>query len=291
MSFKLWLKTRQKMVTAELDTILSNYTTSNNKHLIKAIKYSSLNGGKRIRPLLLFSLAEMHGATAQKALLVACALELIHCYSLVHDDLPAMDNDDLRRGNLTCHKKFDEASAILAGDAMQSLAFSLINSGEYSSDIAVKLTKTLATASLNMVFGQALDMRYEKKQIGIKQLKVVHHHKTGDLISASLLLGAIVAENPKTDLARIKSIGKNLGIAFQIKDDILNATSTASVLGKPVGSDDERSKNTYVSILGLKKSQLQLEKIIAQVKAEIDQLNLPADKLLQLANLVINRKS
>lgn len=220
-----------------------------------AMKYSLLAGGKRIRPLLMLRIIQSYGLNYRDYLDAACAIEMIHTYSLIHDDLPGMDNDDLRRGKPTCHKEFDEATAILAGDGLLNEAINVILKAEYSNELKIGLLSILYQASgvNGMILGQALDIEFENKKANRKELDLIHHHKTGDLISASMQMGALIAN--VDDLETFKEIGYKIGLAFQIQDDILDVVGNSIVLGKNVGSDIENNKSTYVTLMGVEKSQ------------------------------------
>ena len=197
-----------------------------------AMKYSLLAGGKRIRPLLMLRIIQSYGLNYRDYLDAACAIEMIHTYSLIHDDLPGMDNDDLRRGKPTCHKEFDEATAILAGDGLLNEAINVILKAEYSNELKIGLLSILYQASgvNGMILGQALDIEFENKKANRKELDLIHHHKTGDLISASMQMGALIAN--VDDLETFKEIGYKIGLAFQIQDDILDVVGNSKVLGE-----------------------------------------------------------
>ena len=220
-----------------------------------AMKYSLLAGGKRIRPLLMLRIIQSYGLDYHDYLDAACAIEMIHTYSLIHDDLPGMDNDDSRRGKPTCHRQFDEATAILAGDGLLNEAVNVILKANYNSELKIALLSILYQASgvNGMILGQALDIEFENKKANRKELDLIHHHKTGDLISASMQMGALVAN--VDDLETFKEIGYKIGLAFQIQDDILDVVGNSELLGKNVGSDIENNKSTYVTLMGVAKSQ------------------------------------
>lgn len=226
-----------------------------NSKVKDAMKYSLLAGGKRIRPLLMLRIIQSYDLNYHDYLDAACAIEMIHTYSLIHDDLPGMDNDDLRRGKPTCHKKFDEATAILAGDGLLNEAINVILKATYSNELKISLLSVLYQASgvNGMILGQALDIEFENKKANREELDLIHHHKTGDLISASMQMGALIANID--DLETFKEIGYKIGLAFQIQDDILDVVGNSKVLGKNVGSDIENNKSTYVTLMGVEKSQ------------------------------------
>lgn len=260
--------------------------------LSEAMRYSVVNGGKRIRPILAYLTAEALGADLSLADEPATALELIHAYSLVHDDLPAMDDDDFRRGKPSCHKQYDEATAILAGDALQTLAFQVIaDADKLSPTIKIALISDLAKAVGvdGMVSGQALDLSHENSEVDLKELKHMHDLKTGALITTSVRFGGLVAEADKTTLALITDFGNALGLAFQIRDDILDATGNDSDIGKPTGSDEERGKSTYVTTLGLKEAHVRLKEQQSLADEIAASLGPSGATLQQLTNFVATR--
>ena len=228
----------------------------------EALRYSLEAGGKRLRPMLMLSAIRSYGLDYHPYIPFACAIEFIHTYSLIHDDLPAMDNDDLRRGKPTCHKQFDEATAILAGDALLTEAFRILafEVPEFDPIKRIRLIQILSEASgqCGMVYGQQQDIHFENKKASLEELKDIHQHKTGCLIQAPLLMASIIC-NPNDYDAWLK-IGMSMGQAFQIQDDILDVIGDSEKLGKNVGSDEHLNKSTYVSILGLKEAQNEVEK-------------------------------
>lgn len=230
--------------------------------LAEAMHYSLLLGGKRIRPILTLTTAHCFGASTQRALEAAIAAEMIHAYSLIHDDLPAMDDDDLRRGHPTCHKAFDEATAILAGDALQALAFEVLAGAPYAPQQKLDMIAILAKASgaRGMVLGQAIDLESEGKQVDLAHLQAMHGYKTGALIQASVQLGALcVTPPPGADsLFELERFAQAIGLAFQIQDDILDLISDTATLGKQQGADLALQKSTYPSLLGLAGAQAKL---------------------------------
>ena len=231
--------------------------------IINAMKHSISAGGKRIRPVLVLEFCKMCGGDIQKALPVAAAVEMLHTFSLIHDDLPCMDNDDFRRGKPSCHKAFDEATALLAGDALQNLAYEIIAECDLKSEIKVRLIKelTFATGIEGMIGGQILDMEYEKNPADSDLLKKMYSLKTGALLKAACKMGCIAAEANEIYIENAEKYAENLGLAFQITDDILDITGNQDILGKPVGSDKENGKITYASLVGIEKSQLEVEKL------------------------------
>ncbi len=238
----------------------------------EAMEYSLMAGGKRIRPNLLYTVVKGYGLNESIADEFACALEMIHTYSLIHDDLPAMDNDDLRRGRPTCHKQFDEATAILAGDGLLTSAFSVASSSTIDSKKVVECIQVLAemAGSNGMILGQILDMD-EGEQSNWEYVKEVHRYKTGCLLSAPLMMGAILAEQPKDIIDQWHSIGIALGLAFQIQDDILDVELTSEEFGKS-NSDERNDKKTSVTLLGKEKSIALMNQLYQQVKNDVSNL-------------------
>ena len=217
-----------------------------------AMIYSVLNGGKRIRPALVYAACCACGGEPDMADAAAIAVELIHCYSLVHDDLPCMDDDDLRRGMPTCHKRFSEDVALLAGDTLQALAFASLSTAGGDAERRLQMLHILANAARDMAIGQTLDLEAEQQSIDLERLETIHRHKTGALIRASLALGALSAGPVSADLlARFEHFGDRLGLAFQVHDDILDVIGDTDILGKAVGSDQRLGKATYPQLLGL----------------------------------------
>lgn len=272
-------------------------TGSNVAHarLLEAMQYSTLNGGKRIRPALLIAAAEALGAPRDKAILPACAMEMIHVYSLIHDDLPAMDNDDLRRGKPTCHRAFDEATAILAGDALQALAFkSLANAPHLNAETRLRMIDVLADASgaEGMVAGQSIDLAAVGQPLTIEQLETMHLYKTGALIEASVVLGALCAN--KGDAATIsilRSYARCIGLAFQVKDDILDVESDTATLGKQQGADAALNKPTYVSLLSLEGAKHKCRQLHELAMSELELLKDANIQMLRaLSEFIVNRK-
>lgn len=283
-----------KIVDAELDRVL--IAESIKPSLIhESIRYSIFAGGKRIRPILCLLTFEMlNSSTSKKALAQACALEMIHTYSLIHDDLPAMDNDDLRRGKPTNHKKFDEATAILAGDALLTFAFEHLANEIHDSLIAIKSIKCLSQAigSKGMIGGQVMDMQGEKnKNPSIDDVDQIHQRKTGALLQASMLLGAIAAEADVKTIKIIQEVGAKLGCAFQIADDILDLESSPEKLGKSVKKDLKENKVTYPRIIGIEKSKNKARELIKDVYQLLTPFGDKADALKSLATFIIDRKN
>lgn len=281
---------------SQLELKLPEYVYSLNApdSLKEAMLYSLQAGGKRLRPMLLFATVEGFNRHYEECLPVACAIEMLHTYSLIHDDLPAMDNDDFRRGKPTNHKVFGEATATLAGDALLTYAFQVISTmTEESVDASQKLTliSELAKASgpEGMVGGQVADMEAENKTISLTELEYIHHHKTGDLLSYSIIAGAIVAKADVSDVENLREFAGHLGLAFQIKDDILDIEGSEAALGKPVGSDITNEKSTYPKFLGLDGAKQKLADHILKAKEHLYKVRMDHQKLELLADYITNR--
>lgn len=257
MDFDQQLERYTSLIEQRLDFYMQNIQE---KNLVRdAMAYSLMNAGKRVRPVLALGFCEMLGGDVTACLPYACAVEMIHTYSLIHDDLPCMDNDDMRRGKPSCHKQFGETYALLAGDALLNLAFEVI-SGRFEqvdAQTALLCAAVLSAASGidGMIGGQTIDLLSENKKISLEQLKKLHALKTGALISAPCQIGTIAAQGSEADLQCAKAYAAAFGLQFQIVDDILDVTGTTEQLGKPIGSDDANHKSTYVSLLGLEQAR------------------------------------
>jgi len=281
-----------------VETALERFLPSENTlpaHLHQAMRYVVLSGGKRIRPLLVYAAGQASGARQHELDVTACAVECIHAYSLVHDDLPAMDDDDLRRGKPTCHKVYGEAEAILAGDALQALAFFLLahaDMGAISSHRRLQMIELLsqASGSRGMVGGQSLDLAATGKQLDIAELEDMHIHKTGALIRASVLLGAHCVENLANEQKQaLDHYGKYTGLAFQVQDDILDVTGNSEQLGKETGADSALNKPTYPSLLGLAGARERARELHQAALDSLDGLDESADPLRWLSQYIVDR--
>jgi len=262
----------------------------------EAMRYAVLDGGKRLRPLLVLAASEAVGGNAQAALRAACAVELIHAYSLVHDDMPCMDNDVLRRGKPTVHVKYGEAGALLAGDALQALAFELLTpeDGSVPDAMQARLCRLLARAagSAGMAGGQAIDLASVGVRLGEAQLREMHRLKTGALLLGSVLMGAACGELTLAEGEALGTYGAAIGLAFQVVDDILDVTADSATLGKTAGKDAEQDKPTYVSILGLARSRAYAQELLAQAQTALDASGLRETRALRaLADMVVHRAS
>lgn len=286
-----YLETCRSRVDAELDRRIASGSASD--RLQEAMRYSVLGGGKRIRPALTLAAASALGQSMDAALVPACAVELIHAYSLVHDDLPAMDNDDLRRGRPTAHIAFDEATAILAGDALQAMAFEWLAEAPGVETVArLAMVRELAGASghRGMVGGQSIDLESVGKSLSLTQLETMHRHKTGALIEASVRIGALTA--PEVDdrsLDALTGYAKALGLAFQVQDDLLDIEGDTEIIGKPQGSDVARAKPTYPALLGLSGAREHLASLLENALESLQIFGPEADPLRAMADYVVAR--
>ncbi len=258
-----------------------------------AMAYSLTNGGKRVRPTLVYAsaLAVDPSFSLEKLDYLAAAVEMMHCYSLVHDDLPAMDDDDLRRGQPTCHKAYDEATAILVGDALQTLGFELVAGADFAAEKKVAMFQIISKAlgARGMVLGQSLDIESENKKLKLDQLAFIHAKKTGELIRASVGVGAVAVGGDAACQQALDDYARHLGLAFQIQDDILDVESDTAVLGKKQGADADLNKSTYPVLMGLEAAKLKAHQSVEQAKSAIDGLSC-TDTLCAIADFVITRK-
>ena len=279
-------------VESQLERRLSE-RTGLEPRLQEAMRYSLLNGGKRMRPALVYLAARFCRGSLEQADSAACAIEAIHSYSLVHDDLPAMDDDELRRGKPTCHIAFDEATAILAGDALLTWSFELLSHPDNNgtAQIQLQMIQALARAAgdLGMVDGQAFDLNSVGKQLTLDQLKAMHSAKTGALINVALELGALSAEATDAEMAALRQYGSALGLAFQIKDDLLDIEGDTAILGKPQGSDQARNKPTYPALVGAEQCRAWLIDLQQQAVTALEPFGSRSQALVALAQYVIER--
>ena len=296
MDISAYLEKQRRYVESGMEALMLKVEGPFSRHL-EAMRYSLFAGGKRIRPILCLAAGEAvdnRSEVATRLLPVACALEYIHTYSLIHDDLPAMDNDDLRRGKPTNHVVFGEAEAILAGDGLLTLAFQLL-SGQHTeaipAPVRLRIMEIIATAAgpLGMVGGQALDIESEKGEITWQRLQTIHSAKTGALITCSLQAGGLAAGANAPQLAALSDYGEKIGLAFQIVDDILNVTSTTEQLGKATGSDAHRGKATYPAFFGLNETRRKAQEAANQAIAALVDFDAHAEPLRQLATYIVTR--
>ncbi|HET7597698.1 MAG TPA: farnesyl diphosphate synthase [Burkholderiales bacterium] len=292
--FQSWVHTRQSRMESTLQQVLPAADIAPQR-LHQAMRYAVLGGGKRVRPLLAFAAGEIARADIERVALAASAVELIHAYSLVHDDLPCMDDDVLRRGRPTCHVEYDEATALLAGDALQSLAFQIVSEYRLAEDPGhqLEMVKLLAAAagSRGMAGGQAIDLDSVGKTLSMPELESMHIHKTGALIRAATLLGLRCGEAlDAREVGRIDQYAKYIGLAFQVVDDVLDAESTTATLGKTAGKDAEQNKPTYVTTLGLARSRSFALELRQQALEALEPLAARAQRLRELADFIVLRK-
>jgi len=265
--------------------------TINEPTLHQAMEYGLLLGGKRVRPFLVYATGEMLGVDLAQLDHAAGSIEAIHAYSLIHDDLPAMDDDALRRGQPTCHVQFDEATAILAGDALQTFAFELLCQAQLEPQQQIKLVKILANASgyHGMCGGQALDIAATNKQISLTQLQQIHRHKTGALLQAAVEMACVIAKVSPQELKLLQQFSAAIGLAFQVQDDILDVIGDTKTLGKPQGSDIEANKSTYPALLGLAQAQDKAQQLIEQALHALDALPYNSELLKDFSRFIISR--
>ncbi|MEF2615039.1 farnesyl diphosphate synthase [Faecalibacillus faecis] len=275
-------------INQRLKTILNDYPKSKVK---EAMLYSLQAGGKRIRPFIVLQVIRAYNQNYHDYIDIACALEMIHTYSLIHDDLPGMDNDDLRRGKPTCHKQFGEATAILAGDGLLNEAVNVIIKTSLASDLKIALISCLYQASgiSGMIYGQELDIENENKKLSIDKLNTIHHYKTGKLLSCAFQLGGLIA-SPQ-DVKVLKEIGYKVGLAFQIQDDILDVISDSKTLGKPVGSDASNHKETYTTLIGVEASQKEVNKLFKEAIELVYSLSINHGLIIEIIELLWKRVS
>jgi farnesyl diphosphate synthase len=292
--FQGWILAHQSRVERVLCELLPGEEIAPQR-LHQAMRYSVLGGGKRVRALLAFAAGELAGADALRLDVVAAAVELIHAYSLVHDDLPCMDDDVLRRGKPTCHVQYDEATALLVGDCLQTLAFQLMVEHPLSNDAAIQLEmiKLLATAtgSRGMAGGQAIDLDSVGKMLTLPELEFMHIHKTGALIRASTLLGAKCGSRlGVVEMEKLNHFGKLIGLAFQVVDDVLDCEAETATLGKTAGKDADNDKPTYVSLLGLQEAREMARRLHGEARETLSLFGDEAQRLRGLADFIVLRK-
>lgn len=291
--FKSWSSTHQ----VRFETVLSDLLPSPDvapQRLHQAMRYAVLQGGKRVRPLLVFAAAELIGAELSRAHIAAAAVELIHAYSLVHDDMPCMDDDVLRRGKPTCHVQYDEATALLVGDSLQTLAFQLLAEHQLNDDAAhqLEMIKLLAqaTGSRGMAGGQAIDLDSVGKALTVPELEYMHIHKTGALIRAAILLGAHCGAVTPVQFAKLDHFGKCVGLAFQVVDDVLDTEADTATLGKTAGKDADHHKPTYVTLLGVSAARAMAQQLHQDALASLAEFGAAGQRLRDLADFILLRK-
>lgn len=295
MVLKQSLQQVQQHLQQQLQQALSDLHLQNQR-LAAAMHYGLMNGGKRLRPFLVYATCEALGGSQQQADAAAVAIEMVHSYSLVHDDLPAMDDDELRRGQPTCHIAFDEATAILAGDGLLTAAFEVLaNASSLSTAQRLALVQILAQAAggAGMVAGQATDLNHVGKSMSLAELEAMHAHKTGALIKAAIQMGAVcaTAEQAPTEAAALAEYAEHIGLAFQIWDDVLDIEGSTADLGKSQGKDQANNKPTYPALMGLEAAKEKAQALVLQAKQAIASLGEAANTLNLLADYVIQRNN
>jgi geranylgeranyl diphosphate synthase type II len=296
MDLKAYLEERRGLVNRSLEAFLPGVRGPAFR-VVQAMHYSLFAGGKRLRPILCLAGAEAVGGDPTEVLPVACALEMIHTYSLIHDDLPAMDNDDLRRGQPTCHKKFDEATAILAGDGLLTAAFHIL--AEAASRYEGRETALLAVIELiagaagyrGMVGGQMLDLQAEGREVTLKELETIHRLKTGALLTASVRAGGLMAGGTRAELTALTSYGEKFGLAFQVTDDLLDVEGEAAEMGKATGMDAQRRKATYPGVLGREEARDWAQRLVETAIADLEAFGERAEPLRAIAAYLLVRRS
>jgi len=291
-NLKAYLRSRQKLI----DCVLNRYLPKENTRpatIHKAMRYSLFAGGKRLRPILTLAATEACGGKMEAALPLACAMECIHTYSLVHDDLPSMDNDDFRRGRPTCHKVFGDGIAVLAGDALLTIAFEIVSRAKPSRryDMSTLLREVaVAAGSRKLIAGQVADLEAEGKRTEREELRYIHENKTAAILTASVCLGAMSANAPSKELAAMTKFGRALGLAFQVIDDILDVTQTSEKLGKSAGKDVAAQKATYPAVIGLAKSRAEAKRLTKKAHDALSIFGRSGEALHALANYLLERE-
>jgi geranylgeranyl diphosphate synthase type II len=296
MELKAYLEERRGLVNRALEAYLPGVRGPAFR-VVQAMHYSLMAGGKRLRPILCLAAAEAVGGDPGEALPVACALEMIHTYSLIHDDLPAMDNDDLRRGRPTCHKQFDEATAILAGDGLLTEAFHILGAAapryEGREAVLLEIMALLGQAAgyRGMVGGQMLDLMAEGKKITLKELETIHRLKTGALLTAAVRSGALMGGGTRVQVTLLSAYGEKFGLAFQVTDDLLDVEGEAAEMGKSPGMDEKRRKATYPALLGVEESRAWARSLVEAALQDLEPLGPAAGPLAQIAQYLLVRRS
>lgn len=286
-----YLQAKSQLIEQQLDQLVPMHQGPH-QHLFEAARYSLLGAGKRLRPIITLATTAMLGGDEEGALHPACALEIVHTYSLIHDDLPCMDDDDYRRGKLTVHKKYSEGHAVLTGDYLLTYAFEVLAAApQLSSSTKVKLISTLAQriGGHGMIGGQVIDLACEGKKINLETLHLLHQHKTAALITAAVEFGGIISHASEEQRHRLRCFGENIGVAFQIIDDILDVTSSHAKHGRSLSSDLVNEKSTYVSLLGLEQSKAYAQEFYNKAIQALDPLSSQSSLLIGLADFVIQR--
>jgi geranylgeranyl diphosphate synthase type II len=294
MNLKHYINQQRNGIDAALQQYIDGKCPS--RHLFEPLEYALMAGGKRLRPVLCLAAADAVGGNMAHAMPAACALEMIHTYSLIHDDLPALDNDDLRRGKSTCHIKFDEASAILCGDTLLNLAFEILSEAGLAAPadharMWLRVIDTIGRAAgcRGMIEGQARDIANEGTLLGRDDLQAMHELKTGALIRASVLSGAMLGKATEIQINQLDAYSRSIGLAFQVVDDILNITGDPDIMGKAVGTDAQRQKNTYPALMGLDASRQLAVDLIDSALQALSIFDNKADPLREIARYIVDR--
>jgi geranylgeranyl diphosphate synthase type II len=296
LNLKVYLEERRGLVNRALEAYLPQVRGPAFR-VTQAMNYSLFVGGKRLRPILCLAAAEAVGGDAGEVLPIACALEMIHTYSLIHDDLPAMDDDDLRRGQPTCHKKFDEATAILAGDGLLTEAFRTMTAAaskyEGRERVLLDVVNLVAAAAgyQGMVGGQMLDLLAEGRQVTLKELETIHRHKTGALLTAAVRAGALMGGGNRAEVTSLTVYGEKFGLAFQVTDDLLDVEGETAEMGKVAGMDEKRHKATYPAVLGLEATRGWARRLVDDAVAVLEPFESKAEPLRELAQYLLVRRS
>lgn len=287
-----YLEVKKQEIALCLEQLIPEKNVSYNQ-LFRAARYAMMSGGKRLRPILALAVCDCLNGPSDIALRPVCALEMVHTYSMIHDDLPCMDNDDFRRGKPTVHKAFPEGHALLAGDFLLTYAFEILSQSQgLSAEQKVRLISILASSigGDGMIAGQIMDLEAENKIIDIEDLKLIHHCKTGALLEASIEFGAVIAQANDSIIASLRHFAKKMGLAFQIIDDILDVTVSSKKHGKSIASDITNGKKTYASILGLDLSKQMADQLLSSALEELKNLSFDTYLLAELAKFIVNRK-
>ena len=291
MNLDTYLKEKCALIERALDSLLpkeDNYP----EVIYKAMRYSVIGGGKRLRPVLALASCEAVGGDPSAALTAGCALEFIHAYSLIHDDLPAMDNDDLRRGKPTNHKVFGEATAILAGDALLTYAFQTLTQMKGAPEIVLEVSNIIARAAgtEGMVAGQVADIISEGERVGPDVMEFIHRHKTGALIKVACTAGGLLGGGTREEVESLGLYGEKIGLAFQITDDILDMVGSEEKLGKPIGSDTEQNKSTYPVLFGLQRASQLAHQAVEEALSALEPFDARANPLREIARFILERE-
>jgi len=296
LDLKAYLEERRGLINRTLQAYLPQVRGPAFR-VTQAMHYSLFVGGKRLRPILCLAAAEAVGGDPGEALPVACALEMVHTYSLIHDDLPAMDDDDLRRGQPTCHKQYDEATAILAGDGLLTEAFRTMAAAAYKYEgrerVLLDVINLVASAAgyQGMVGGQMLDLLAEGRRVTLKELETIHRAKTGALLTAAVRAGALMGGGNRVEVTALTTYGEKFGLAFQITDDLLDVEGETAEMGKAAGMDEKRQKATYPAVLGLEATRAWSRRLVAEAVASLESFQAKAEPLRELAQYLLVRRS